>query len=231
MFTWNIEEMKLRNEVAQINYTRTRNRKYIFKCENEISREDKINFVDSLTDGKLSYILNLVNKFKIDSPNIKVDDYGYPKTVSLKAWIKRNDTKYTYKMIDDWYHYGRISFLNCERWIYDSFETRCSAWDTHCDYVDEIFHRQLYKCLDDENRYFKEQDEYEILKYKFRNKNYNTTFGINISVWSSGKICVVDGDNERDITIDELKWLLAQYDKLDKLVESITSEACNHITF
>ena len=33
-----------------------------------------------------------------------------------------------------------------------------------------------------------------------------------------------DSDDERDITIDELKLLLSKYEELDRLVEKITEE-------
>ena len=40
---------------------------------------------------------------------------------------------------------------------------------------------------------------------------------------------VDDNDNERDITIDELKELLSKYEQLDALVEKITKET--HIVY
>lgn len=231
MFTWNVEELKLRNEVGN---NHLYDRDFIFKIENEISKEDKIEFINNMYDGKLDYILELFHKFTIDKKSMPKDDWGKVKTVSLKAWIKRNDKKYNNRIIDDWYNYGKITFVGCERWIqHDDFESKATLYDTHNDYIDEIFHRILFNCLRKENDYFEQHDEYEVLKEKFRNKNgrYHTTFGLHIAVWSSGRICIVKEDVERDITIDELKWIICQYDKLDELVESITSEACNHITF
>ena len=40
-----------------------------------------------------------------------------------------------------------------------------------------------------------------------------------------GRICVYDDcENKRDITIEELKYLLEKYEELDKLVKKITDE-------
>lgn len=151
------------------------------------------------------------------------DGWGEVKIVSLKAWLKRNDSRH---LIDDSYIYGDIKLLNelCSSRLI-MYINKKGLHDVYEDYVDEMFHRQLIKCEEMEHKYFLEHDEYSILKQKFRDKNYNTTFGVHIGTWSSGRICVHDeSGNERDITIDELKYLLSKYDELDSLVEKITLE-------
>lgn len=214
---WNVEELKLYNQKGRM-YGRTK----IYNCESELSREEKIAFVDKMQDGKLSYLLDLIEKFNKDKENLPKGTYDIVKTVSLKAWINKNDTKYERKMIDNEFTYGKIRFLGLDRNI---MTNDARPYDTHEDIVDEAFHRQLVKLEEEERIYFLEHDEYSILKEKFRNRNYGTTFGVKIGTWSSGKICVCDeSDNEREITIDELKELLAKYEELDKLVEKLTLE-------
>ena len=156
MFTWKVEELKLRNENCKTYVGKER----IFNCESELTREEKIAFVDNMQDGKLSYILELVDKFNRDESTLPKDAYGNVKTVSLKAWINRNDTKYGNtdytRIIDSWYNYGKIRFLGSERWItWNDFEDKKSYYDTYANYVDEIFHRQLQQCLKMENEYFR----------------------------------------------------------------------------
>lgn len=221
MFEWKVEELKLYNQKGGLYLGNEK----IYDCENEVSREDKIAFVDKMKDGKLSYILNLYEKFEKDKEGLPKDQWGDVKTISLRAWIKRNDTR---KVIDDTYTYGNIKFIG-GRSI--KFINRKRAYDTYKDYVDEVFHRQLKECENEERNYFLEHDEYSILKNKFLNKKYHTTFGVNISLWSSGKICVYDENTnaERKITIEELKYLLSKYEELDALVEKITQET--HIVY
>lgn len=113
MFEWKVEEMALMNNHADVYNGRYKTT--VYACEGSVSREDKIAFVDSMADGKLSYLLSLIEKFNSDKENLPKKDsmFGEPevKTTSLKAWIKRNDTKYPQKMIDDWFKYGKYNFF------------------------------------------------------------------------------------------------------------------------
>lgn len=221
MFTWKVEEMKLMNGNKIMDR--------VYTCENEVSREDKIAFVDSMHEGKLSYLLELIDKFNENKWRMPKDSWGHVKTVSLKAWINRNDKKYGRPLIDNFYAHGRYRLLGTERYITVDYEReeRTPQYDTYLDLVDEMFHRQLKKCQIEEEKYFREHDEYCILKDKFRNKKYGTTFGVNVGSCSNGEIFVYEESNHnlrRKITIDELKYLLSKYNELDRLVEKITSE-------
>lgn len=224
MFEWKVEEMALMNNHADVYNGRYKTT--VYSCESSISREDKISFVDSKTEGKLSYILSLIEKFNSEKEGLpkKNSMFGEPevKTTSLKAWIKRNDTKYPQKLIDDWFKYGKYNLLGCERNIQFN---RKGDYDYYEDLVDEVFRRQLMKCEEEERKYFYDHDEYSILKKRFREKQrqYGTTFGANIVTGSCG-VCVGDFDCKRDISIDELKELLSKYGQLDALVEKLTEE-------
>lgn len=227
MFEWKIEDLALLNKKSSVLLGKER----IWNCESETSREDKIAFVDSLQDGKLSYLLFLIDKFNADKDSMPKDKYGFVKTVSLKAWIKRNDTRYKKPIIDNCYNYGKFRILGSERWITSLFKF---PYDTYDDLVDEAFHRQLKECKNQEYKYFLEHDEYSVLKEKFRNKKHGTTFGVNIAECSDGNIYIYETKDDfynsksREITIDELKYFLSKYDELDKLVQKITEET--HIT-
>ena len=227
MFKWDVKEMALLKEFKENN---GKARDYIFKCESELSREEKIAFVDERYDDKLSYILGLVGKFKAEKDGLPKDSRGNIKTVSLKAWINRNDTKYGKsdyrRIINSCYDYGKVYFVNCDRWIYNMGK---AYYGTHEDYVDEIFHRVLYILKDEEKKYFEQHDEYEILKSKLRNdRNFSTAFGVHIGIWSDGNIYVYDKediDKRRPITIDELKLLLA----MDEKLKAYEQELCKQV--
>lgn len=225
MFEWKVEDMKLLNQKGGLFFGKEK----IYDCEYEVSREDKISFVDGLQDGNLSYLLGLIEKFNDEKMSMPKDSWGRVKTVSLKAWIKRNDTKNRWHIIDDAYNYGKYRMLGCGRYITSNYK---GAYDTYEDLVDEMFHRQLIECEKKERKYFLEHDEYSILKRKFREKNHCTTFGVNIADCSNGKMYVYDADNDenrREITMEELKDLLSKYEQLDALVEKLTAET--HIVY
>lgn len=225
MFEWKVEEMELMNEKGGIFLGKEK----IFDCESKTSREDKIAFVDSMTDGKLSYLLSLIEKFESEKETLPKDSFDNVKTVSLKAWVKRNDTKYDRPIIDDWYHYGKYTILGAERYIQSNSK---GHYETYEDLVDECFHRQLLKCKNEEEKYFAEHDEYSILRKEVREKSgqHGTTFGVHIIFCSGGQLLVADNnDNDRDITLDELKELLTKYEQLDALVEKLTAET--HIVY
>lgn len=229
MFEWKVEKMALMNNHADRYNGRYKTTLYC--CEDSVSREDKIAFVDSMQDGKLSYLLSLIEKFNEDKDNLpkKETMFGEPevKATSLKAWIKRNDTKYPQKVIDDWFKYGKYNLLGCERYIQSN---RKGDYDYYEDLVDEVFRRQLMKCEEEEQKYFHEHDEYSILKKKFEEKHnqYRTTFGTEI--WTgSGGVQVGDSDKRRKLTINELKEFISKYEQLDALVEKLTKET--HIVY
>lgn len=231
MFKWKVEDMALMNNHADVYNGRYKVR--VYACENSVSREDKIAFVDGMQDGKLSYLMSLIEKFNNEKDSLpqkeSLTGESWVKTVSLKAWIKKNDTKYNRPIVDDYYRYGKYNILGSERNIQNSCKGKYDYYD---DLVDEVFRRQLMKCEDEEKKYFLEHDEYSILKkrFTFMDSAYGTRFGVNIHNWSSGRLTVADdNDNERDITIDELKELLSKYEQLDALVDKLTAET--HIVY
>lgn len=229
MFEWKVEDMVLMNNSYSIG------RLKCYNCMTKVSREDKITFVDSMTDGKLSYILSLLDKFQEDKNSLpkQTSVFGDKsvKTVSLKAWIKRNDTKYSRPVIDDWYHYGMFNILGSNRSIQTNHK---GVYDTYEDLVDEAFYRQLKKCEEEERKYFLEHDEYSVLKSQLREyqDKYRTSFGVNLGTCSNGEVFIYEGEDfktKREITMEELKELLSKFEQLDALVEKLTAET--HITY
>ena len=62
MFEWKVEDMVLMNQKSGLFLGKEK----IYNCESKVSREDKIAFVDNFQDGKLSYLLYLIDKFNED---------------------------------------------------------------------------------------------------------------------------------------------------------------------
>lgn len=218
MFEWKVEDLKLMNENCNMYLGNEK----IYNCESKISREEKIEFVDRMNDDKLSYILYLIDKFNKEKDSMPKDDYGNIKTVSLKAWIKRNNTKnilFTYDL-------GKYSINGCERHINSKYK---GDYDLCDDLVDEAFHRQLKNCEYKEKIYFSEHDEYSILKKRIEKYSdlYRGIYDFNVktSYCSDGNIYIYDDNkNKRKITLDECKILIAQYKKLEKYIKQLSNE-------
>lgn len=224
MFEWKVEDMALMNAPSYMV-----GRERIFAVESSTSREDKIAFVDSMTDGRLSYLLDLISKFEAEKDSLPKDQFGVVKTNSLKAWMKKNDTKYEERILDKWWQYGSYNFLNVRRNIKTN---RKGPYEHYDDLVDECFHRQLFNLVEKERNYFREHDEYEILKKKVNDytDTYRMTFGADLSFCSNGRIKVLGENNkERDITKEELLCLIENYEKLDAFVQQLSEST--HISY
>lgn len=217
MFQWNVEEMKLMNMPCENG---------VFACESEVSTEDKVSFVDQFQEGGLSYILDLVKKFEADLPNLKKDEGGCVKTVSLQAWLRRNDHR---NLVCSWSECcGVIKFMGLERNIrYINGLPYPRYPKSPTDFVDRCFHRQLSDCLIEERKLYNENNtdqklikevclslnEYEYqqpVSFSFSigddiSVRTNTSFDMNewsikLSYWGSH-------EKDRDLTIEEVKAL------------------------
>lgn len=222
MYTWDVTQMMLRKEQV----SSKRGDDVYFSDIANVSREDKIEFLDRMNEGKISYLLDLVEKFRIAEPKMARGSFGDVRTQSLVAWLKKNDTR---NLIDRHYHHGQVSVLRSERWFQHFLEVS-GSWDRYEDFVDEIFFRQLKICLAEEDKYFREHDEFEIAKSKVRtySEKYNTTFGVKIAFVSDGRILLV-GEGRKlldgpEITLDQCRILITQYEKIDRYVDQLTSE-------
>ena len=211
---WKVEELKLRN---------ARRENGTFECEDSLSDEEKIAFVDKFQNGKMTILLNIFEKFKDDYDGIKKNKYGTIYPASLLAWIRRNNQG---NLMDEKYSPGHIWLLGCRRGniVYTSFQNEKERKLL----INDIFHDQLLECKKQEDKYFLAHDEYSILKEKLSDYRckFRTTFGVHLSFWSSGGIAVVGDDDEesRDITIDELKLLLGKYELLEKYEAELSED-------
>lgn len=223
-FTWKVEDLALMNEKSKFYIGNEK----IYKVEDELTKQEKIEFLDSMNDGLTSYILNLADKLEEDKENgiIKKDIHGEMQTISYIAWINRNDIRNC--IGNSTYNRGITNFSPCRN------INRLKI--IHPDYVDEAFHLQLQDLEKQEKQYFRQHDEYEILKRKVSNgMDKYGTFGLNIWQCSEG-LFIYKRDNfdllRRELTLDELKFLNNRYEELEKHYEKITSEMpqidCEH---
>jgi len=212
MYNWKVEECKLMNE--NINKGTEK-----YKCEYGLTPEEKIAFIDNMNEGKLSDFLKLKQKLNkdIELDYLKIDNLGYVKGNSLKAWLRRNDTK---NIIDKDINIGEFFLLGS---IYHLNSSLSSI-----DIINKLFHKQLEYCESMEKEWFKNHDKYSILCNKVKKyiKEYNTDFGLNLIISEYIKISKNDDDyfEGRKLTIDELKKLLSAYEKLENYKNLISKE-------
>lgn len=230
MFRWFVSDLALIND----NSKSTCGGEKVYTCENKVSREDKIAFLDSLSRNRMSYLLRLMEKWKTDRKKL-----GNMTSSDVRAWIKENDTRYEEPILsfmrdfitDDYvicgkYDYYMPSFL-CHRRLHLLDDVVIDLFDGR-DLVDSCFHKQLRICEAKERKYFESHDEYCILRDKLRNfaTKYGTTFGVNLGLNNDDKsITVLSADNaSRVITMEEIKTLIAQYEKLETYAVELAKE-------
>lgn len=95
---YNVSDLKYYKEkcdaIAKANGQRFRTCGYTYKDEVKLSEKEKIDFIDNNyllhgNKGGATYMLNLMDKYNAENGSLKKDNWGYPKTNSLKAWLKK----------------------------------------------------------------------------------------------------------------------------------------------
>ena len=212
---------------------------YMYPWEHQFSTEEKIKFIDENYElkgnkGACTYMLNLINKYLDEKDNLPKDSWGYVKTVSLKSWLKKNDS---WKIVDDHYHYGSYYFANRD---YSDFGTLTPrpTWTSNVPYhdkegkiVDLWFHDVLDILYEEEEKYFNDHDPL-ILKIR-RIVEYHKlygSFGIKkFSLVGCNGIKVLDYDlirtfKEPRVTEEEIDEMIKVYEDVDKIMKAKTIE-------
>lgn len=223
MFEWKAEEGRLLNEKRYEAGTQ----KGDFLFEEDTSREDKIQFINERTNGMLDYVLDLAEKWQKDKDALPKEHWGGVKTVSKKAWVKRNDTK---KVICFDYDIGKIRVAGLPSRNIFNLEDR-NYYEKKDDFIDEAFHNVLENCLKEEKKYFRSHDEYQMLADKvqteFEHQRYSA-FGLHIVRGTQG-LWITDGSdnwdkNRRRLTLAELKKIVELNEKLNEFEQLLTEE-------
>lgn len=228
MLKWNVEEQKLTKENPDNKSS------HIYDIENKMSIEEKKKFLYE-KDEEFEYFINLANKFIKEKDTIKkTGDGKYFNTNSLKAWIKKNDTRC---LMGDFYNVvGRFYYKGTTFYI----ESICTDKKYYEDFISCSFHEYLFDLQQKEREYFYAHDEYTILLNKFIDECIIpvNVFDDNIHLSSDGAnnvdcvhIFKSHSPNEsiydvpyREATIEELKELIRMNDKLKAYLDKLKSE-------
>lgn len=224
MFEWKVEEYKLRNELK--NFDGKFANHHIYGIEYTLSREEKVKFLDSVSNGKATRLLELIDKYKTDKDSMPKDKLDNVKTVSLKAWIKKNKAEDLLNTVGTMYNpVGGIRFLNITRSICSFNEM--GRYDECEDIINELFHRQLVIYERKEEEYFNLHDEYTLIcKDAIKAIDKYGSFGSKIIISSNKLYVESSGSNKirRKLTIDELKSIIDKGRQVDKFIVKLSSD-------
>lgn len=194
---------------------------YKFKAENEMSLDEKADFVDSFNDGKLTKIAKLAIQYDKDFADGVIKsrmDYLGNKMYNINsfaAWLKRNDTDSVVSHDTD--VIGRTYINNVSVYLHNY--TKKAP-----DIINAAFHNLLHKLADNERVYFCEHDEYEIAKQRLRDSNIAPML-VDLITSSDGTIKLSSpddewGKNRKKITLDEINEILTAADKVAEYIQT-----------
>lgn len=225
MFRWNKEELRFKNIKAEPFGTL---RKAFEDFASSVSYQDKFEFLDMGHDYKLTEIKRIVDLYRASRDELKYDSYGSVKTVSLRAWIKRNDPAHVF---DIEYSVGHTKGFYPEAYLQDLALVNDikGVGDRFENWVNNLFVETCYKLRTEEINYFNSTDPYEVAKTALRqySERYSTTFNKHLGFCSDGNIFVYeDGEGEdvkkHNISIIEISEMIKKYRLLEKVDKLLT---------
>jgi len=192
----------------------------IYEIEKQLTVNEKVKFIDDLKDGIASYLLNIFSKWESEKDSLPKDNYDYVKTVSKKAWIKRNDER---KIIDIDYKIGKYWLFGTE---FKDMSTTCPSTEysyqmayTGGNIIDQWFHDLCDLLFREEEKYFKDHDTFQIKlsKLKELGNKHNIVFGsmeLNDIVWN----------RKSDVSEHRIDEYISAYERLYQFIDQIGNE-------
>jgi len=195
----------------------------VYAIEKELSLEDKIKIVDIFENNIATYMLDIINKWEDEKDSLSKDQWENPKTVSVKAWIKRNDPK---KIIDTEFKIGKYYLFERR---FESLDIKCPSTEygysleyTGEHVVNQWFHNLcaiLYKA---ELKWFKENDSLQIKINKV--KDLGNFYGV---VFNCKLLNDIIYNREENVTEEQINIFLSAYEAIEKCVTEQTEVISN----
>lgn len=141
MFNWDVKELKLYKERRK-----SRDNDFVYSCEKEgvVSLEDKVDFVNSMQDGKLGTAIGYLIEINKPGQEFKRDAEGKIIISDLIKWLQNIDAKSGRVLSGNVFYYD---FLR------EASVTKTDVGDVMEDMVDKAFHSQLNICYEKEVLY------------------------------------------------------------------------------
>lgn len=208
-----------------------RNGYQIYEIEDKLTDEEKLEIIDSHTDRLGTYVLNLIDKYIEDKNNgtIRTANWGNLHMGSLKSWIKKNDkrevmTRYMtsaygrYNLFGTWYRMTKNVPVTefGYKMLYDG-EPIVRSW----------FHNLLNMLKKEEDTYFLEHDESEVLKTEIRSliDKVSRIHYISVDLDSMSKDKLEELRNILKLTVDVVETNLKAIDNVYRKGDSSDIEA------
>ena len=198
------EDLKFFN-MKQVKYQH--DKRPIFEIENQITIEEKIDFIDQVKDGIATYLINLVTKWVVDRGELPKDLSGHVKTNSLKAWIRRNDTL---QIVDYKYKYGQYNLFGGKYNIENALVCPTTEYGRQRIYtgshiVNQWYHDLCTELYFEEKKYFESIDSFsmkiiQVHEYSDKYGALNNKKVNDIKYYNSGYDNI--NEEELDIIID-----------------------------
>lgn len=185
----------------------------IFKIETELTQDEKLAFIDLITDGAGSQLLQLMEKWESEKVDLPQDRHGNVKTVSKKAWHKRSvpSSKWFSINNESIYKYWFIGHS------YAGFDNECQSGLSYGGkhIVHQWFHDLAYNLKREEIKHYRDNSPfYQKLE---RIQKYGEHFGL----FDSQVINDIVWNRKEDVTEEQLDYYIEQYEKLESLYNII----------
>ena len=191
----------------------------VFEIEKQMSVDEKINFIDSQKDGVASYLIELFNKWESEKDELP-QQYGSPKKVSAKAWIKRNDNR---GIIDKEFKIGTYYLFGTK---YMRMIAICPQTEYGRDMIytrqhiaNQWFHDLLTQLYYSEQKFFELNDPFTIKLKKV--KEYGDYLG---TVFNSLEINDIVWNRKTDVSESNLDIYIKAYQELEQSIKLIESK-------
>lgn len=209
--------MKTRNQ--HINNFNPKDTVYkVYEIEDQLSLEEKINFIDELKNGIATYMLDIINKWEKEKDSLPKDIYGNVKTISKKAWINRNDKRNIMSKYDLGNYPICGNSFKCLSIECPTSEYGYNNLYTGKHIVNQWFHDLCNELYEDEKKYFKSIDPLQVKLSKV--EEYGNKYGI----LNNQMINDVVYNRKEDVTEEQLDICIAAYKKIESVVNEVTQE-------
>jgi hypothetical protein len=214
---FNVEELRFTNMKRQNVYKSNPVSKdgiKVFEIEKEMTLEEKIKVLDIFKDGIATYMFDIINRWNEEKDSLPQDTWGSPKTVSKKAWLKRNDPR---KIIDNDYKLGEYYLFGNK---FKTLSVECPSTEYGYDMaytgehvVNQWFNGLCSEFIKNERKWFKENDplQIKINKVAKLGDRYREVFNCKLlnDIVHNGK---------KDATEEELDAFITVYEELGKFI-------------